>query len=262
MQAVICLDPLYPNLVSEQKIAHIAQAGFGYVEFWSWRDKNIPAILEACQQHQVKIVNFSGHRVGSLVAAETHQLLLNDFADALQTAQQAHCSTLMLLTNALNADGSVVDSFDSLPTSKKYENTVIGLQKILAAAPQNIHLVLEPLNTKIDHPGYYLTDMSTASSLIQTVGDPRLKVLCDLYHFGVMGDNLEEVITQYLPDIGHFHIADFPGRHEPGTGSVNWVALLRLIKQGGYTGYVGFEYFPQQDSTESLQAIQKVWNAI
>jgi hydroxypyruvate isomerase len=262
MKPVICLDPLYPNLAPEEKIARIANAGFEYVEFWGWRDKNIPAILQACQQHRVKIVNFSGHRAGSLIAEESHDLLLQDLADAVMTAQQLHCSTLMLLTDALNEDGSVSESFDQIPARKKYENTVTGLQKVLAATPDDINLVLEPLNTKIDHPGYYLTDMETASSLVQTVGDSRLKVLCDLYHLGVMGSDLEHTISNFLPDIGHFHIADFPGRHEPGTGSANWTSLLRLIQQNGYTGYVGFEYFPQRDSTESLKAIQQLWNAL
>ena len=73
-----------------------------------------------------------------------------------------------------------------------------------------------------------------------------------------MGSNLEHVITTYLPDIGYFHIADVPGRHEPGTGSVDWAALLRLIQQSSYTGHMGFEYFPLHDFDESLHAIQRL----
>ena len=104
--------------------------------------------------------------------------------------------------------------------------------------------------------------METASSLVRDVGNPRLKILCDLYHLGVMGSDLEHVITTYLADIGYFHIADVPGRHEPGTGSVDWLALLRLIQKNGYEGYVGFEYFPLHDSDESLHAIQRLWQAL
>jgi hydroxypyruvate isomerase len=77
-----------------------------------------------------------------------------------------------------------------------------------------------------------------------------------------MGNNLEDNITTYMSDIGYFHIADVPGRHEPGTGDVDWLALLRLIQQNGYEGYVGFEYFPLHDSDESLQAIQRLWQAL
>jgi hydroxypyruvate isomerase len=77
-----------------------------------------------------------------------------------------------------------------------------------------------------------------------------------------MGNNLEDIITTYMSDIGYFHIADVPGRHEPGTGSVDWAVLLRLIHQSGYTGYVGFEYFPLHDSDESLHAIQRLWQTL
>jgi hydroxypyruvate isomerase len=262
MKPAICLDPLYPELMPEDKIKRIAAAGFQYVEFWGWRDKNVPALLEACQRHHVEVVNFSGHRAGSPVAQETHELFLRDLVDAVKTAQQLHCATLMLLTNALNEDGSVTDSFDQILDTQKYENTVMGLKKALEVTPDEVNFVLEPLNTAIDHPGYYMADMQTASSLVRDVGNQRLKILCDLYHLGVMGSNLEDVIATYLSDIGYFHIADVPGRHEPGTGSVDWLGLLHLIRNSGYTGYVGFEYFPKHDSNESLQAIQRLWQAL
>ena len=262
MKPVICLEPLYPDLTPEQKIEQIANAGFQYIEFWGWRDKNISGLREACQHYQVQVVNFSGHRAGSPIARQTHEILLQDVADAVTTAQRLHCQTLMLLTNALNEDGSVADAFDQIPDAQKYANTVVALKEVLAATPDDIHFVLEPLNTKIDHPGYYLADMRTGSSLVREIGDRRLKILCDLYHLGVMGSDLEQTITNFLPDIGYFHVADFPGRHEPGTGSADWVSLLRLIRQHGYTGYVGFEYFPQNDSEESLQVIQQLWKAL
>lgn len=262
MEPVVCLDPLYPDLKPEEKIGRIAAAGFQYVEFWGWRDKNISTFLEACQRHHVEVVNFSGHRAGSPVATETHGLFLRDLAVTVETARQLHCPTLMLLTNALNEDGSVTDSFVQIPDSQKYENTLIGIKKALEITPGNINFVLEPLNTVIDHPGYYMADMRTASSLVRDVGSPRLSVLCDLYHLGVMGSDLGEIITTYLPEIGYFHIADFPGRHEPGTGAVDWSALLRLIQRRGYTGFVGFEYFPLRDADASLRAIQRLWQSL
>jgi hydroxypyruvate isomerase len=127
--------------------------------------------------------------------------------------------------------------------------------------PDDITLVLEPLNTLVDHPGYYLNDIDTASAIVRAVGSPRLKILCDLYHFIVMGADLKKIVTNHLPEIGHFHIADAPGRHEPGTGSVDWMTMLRLIQDRGYTGCVGFEYFPESDSDASLAAIHKLWEA-
>jgi hydroxypyruvate isomerase len=126
--------------------------------------------------------------------------------------------------------------------------------------PDDITLVLEPLNTLVDHPGYYLADIDTASAIVREVESARLKILCDLYHFGVMGADLKKIVMNHLSEIGHFH-TDVPGRHEPGTGSVDWAAMLRLIQDKGYTGCLGFEYFPKDESDASLEAIRKLWDA-
>lgn len=261
MTPSICLDPLYPSLLTEDKIPRVAAAGFRHVEFWSWRDKDIPAIEAACRKHDVHVVNFSGHRMGSPVADTTHPILFADASDAVATARILSCQRLMLLTNALNPDGSVSDRFEEIPDDIKFKNTVSALNQLLSIIPDDITLVLEPLNTLVDHPGYYLNDIDTASAIVRAVGSPRLKILCDLYHFSVMGADLKKIVTNHLPEIGHFHIADAPGRHEPGTGSVDWMAMLRLIQDRGYTGCVGFEYFPESDSDASLAAIHKLWEA-
>ena len=261
MIPAICLEPLYPELLTEEKIPRIAAAGFRHVEFWSWRDKNIPAIQAACRKHDVQVVNFSGHRTGSPIAEKTHPVLFADVSDAVPTARTLGCQTLMLLTNALNPDGSVAERFEEIPDDIKFRSTVAALKQLISIIPGDIALVLEPLNTLVDHAGYYLADMDVASAIVREVGSPRLKILCDLYHFGVMGADLKKIVTDHLSEIGHFHIADVPGRHEPGTGSVDWAAMLRLIRDRGYTGCVGFEYFPESDSDSSLEAIRNLWEA-
>ena len=262
MKPVICFEMVYSDRKPAQKIAKIADLGFNYVEFWGWRDKSIPDIISACNENKVRVVNFSGHRKGSLVAAETHDLLLADLEEAVSVANQLQCSTLMLLTNELGEGGVVNHTYPDIPQDEQYHNVQGGLEKAAAMIPANINLVLEPLNTLVDHPGYYLADMETAVSLINAVSHPRLKILCDLYHFGVMGHDLSSLITQYVDYIGHIHIADFPGRHEPGTGSADWFALLTLLKEKGYGGYVGFEYSPLNDSEESLKTIRSLWDRI
>lgn len=262
MKPVICFEMLYSDLTPAQKIAKIAECGFNYVEFWGWRDKSIPDILAACDENDVKVINFSGHRKGSLVATETHDLFFADLEEAVAVARQIHCSTLMLLTNELGEGGVVNNSYPNIPQDEQYHNVQIGLEKAVTVVPANITLVLEPLNTLVDHPGYYLADMETAVALIKAVNHPRLKILCDLYHFGVMGVDLSALITRHIDYIGYIHIADFPGRHEPGTGSADWFALLTLLKKKGYDGYVGFEYSPLNDSEESLKSIRSLWDRI
>jgi hydroxypyruvate isomerase len=259
MTPVICLDPLYPGVSTEEKIPLLAAAGFAHIEFWAWRDKNIPAIQAACREYGIRVLNFSGHRTGSPVAETTHQTLFADVLDAVPTARLLGCTRLMLLTNALNSDGSVADRFEDIPVDRKFQNTVAALRELVRITPDDFTLLLEPLNTLVDHPGYYLNDMNTASEIVREVGSPRLKILCDLYHCGVMGADLNKVVTEHLALIGHFHIADVPGRHEPGTGSRDWAAMLRLIQDLGYAEGVGFEFFPQNDADSALRSIRRLW---
>ncbi|HEY5742615.1 MAG TPA: TIM barrel protein [Terrimicrobiaceae bacterium] len=261
MTPVICLDPLYPNLLTEEKIRFVAAEGFTHIEFWGWRDKNVPAIKAACDQHGVRVVNFSGHRQGSPIAETTHQKLFAEVSDAVLTARVLDCQRLMLLTNALNADGSVAEEFPEIPLDLKFQNTVAALKVLGQVIPEDFTLLLEPLNTLVDHPGYYLNNIDSAAKIVREVGSPRLKILCDLYHFAVMGADLKKIVTEHLSEIGHFHIADVPGRHEPGTGTGDWAGILRLLQDLGYTGSVGFEFFPKDNAESALGSTRKLWKA-
>jgi hydroxypyruvate isomerase len=183
-----------------------------------------------------------------------------DLREAVDVARELRCTTLMVLSNELGEGGEVSDTSEHIPSNEKYVNLLEGLKGALDVAPADIDLVLEPLNTKVDHPGYFLQDMATAASLIRTVNNPRLKILADLYHLGVMGEDLRLIIDDYTDLIGYVHVADFPGRHEPGTGSADWANLLIRIKERGYNGSVGFEYSPIEDSERSLRAIRALWD--
>src|SRR4030042_2013735 len=104
--------------------------------------------------------------------------------------------------------------------------------------------------------------MRTGIALIKDVHHPRLKTLFEFFHLGVMGGDNENPLMEHVEEIGHIHIADFPGRHEPGTGTADWVAILKFLKDYKYKGYVGFEYYPLRDSDESLHTIRALWDSV
>lgn len=262
MNPVICFEMLYPGLEPEEKIAAVAAAGFSSVEFWGWRDKDLEALRSACDKHGVKVANFSGQRRGSLIARDTHHLLSSELRDAVAAARLLSCSTLMLLSNELGEEGKVMETYPDLSPQAKRANLKAGLEKARQEAPQEILLVIEPLNTRIDHPGYFLSDMAASVSLIREINHPGIKLLCDFYHLGVMGEDLEAVIDHYTPEIGYVHVADFPGRHEPGSGGADYKGLLRRLSERGYRGCVGFEYEPLADSEASLAAVRSLWDSL
>jgi|LSQX01.1.fsa_nt_gb hydroxypyruvate isomerase len=262
MKPVICLEMLYPELTIPQKIREISQAGFPYLEFWDWKDKDIPLISSLSQRYNIRVVNFSGQRQGSLISSKTHHKVFSDLEEAIRVAKVLNCPYLMLLTDQLGEGGIVENSYPELTLQEKYHNTITSLKKAIDISPAYITLLVEILNTKVDHPGYYLDDIDTGIKIIREVNHSRLKILADLYHLAVMGFDLKEIIEKYLPDIGYFHIADLPGRHEPGTGIVDWCSILLLLKEKQFNGFVGFEYSPALDSYESLIKIKQLWNAV
>ncbi|HOV38193.1 MAG TPA: TIM barrel protein [Spirochaetales bacterium] len=259
IKPVICFEMLYPALPPEEKIKKIADAGFEYVEFWSWRDKDIKSIQSVCQEYGIRVANFSGQRAGDLVNRHTHGILIKDLKESLKTAKIMGTHILMILTNELGEGGQVLNSYPNLSEEEKKAAVIDGLKKVSEVIPDEVHIVLEPLNTVTDHRGYYLHNLSLASEILHTVGNSHIKILCDFYHQGMMGDDPEELIKNFINDIGYIHIADYPGRHEPGTGRGDWKRVLSQLKQSNYDGYIGFEYEPLRDSDESLKAIKELW---
>lgn len=262
MKAAICMEMLFPGRSPPEKVRLIAEAGFRAVEFWGWRDKDLPALAQVCRSLGVEVANFSGHRVGSPVAEAVHEAFLADLRDAVAAARLLDCRRLMVLSNELGEGGRVVDTFPGISAERQYENLVAAVRKALEELPAEFTLLLEPLNTRIDHAGCFLSDMPTAVRAVREVGDPRFKVLCDLYHLGVMGVDLSRMVQTYIRDIGYFHVADYPGRHEPGTARSDWPGLLARIRDLGYQGCVGFEYAPTGDSAASLQRIRGLWEGL
>jgi hydroxypyruvate isomerase len=118
-------------------------------------------------------------------------------------------------------------------------------------APHGISLLIEPINTR-DMPGYFLNFQQQAHDIAAEVGEANLKVQMDFYHCQIMEGDLMRSIERLMPWIGHIQIADNPGRHEPGTGEVNFPRLLAHVDALGYQGHVGCEYLPATDTTTGL----------
>jgi hydroxypyruvate isomerase len=116
-----------------------------------------------------------------------------------------------------------------------------------------VTLLLEPLNTRYDHPGYFLTSSNAGAEICRKIGSPRMKLLFDCYHMQIMEGDLVKHIERNLDVIGHFHSAGVPGRHEPYQGETDYPFLLAQIEKLGYQGVFGLEYQPSIDHDESVR---------
>jgi hydroxypyruvate isomerase len=114
-----------------------------------------------------------------------------------------------------------------------------------------IRLLIEPINT-FDIPGFYLNHTQQAIDLIDAVGSDNLFLQYDIYHMQRMEGELAATLQKHLPRIAHVQLADNPGRHEPGTGEINYRFLFAHLDRIGYGGWIGCEYKPKTTTTAGL----------
>jgi hydroxypyruvate isomerase len=117
---------------------------------------------------------------------------------------------------------------------------------------------VEPLHPQENHLDYYLDHVGEAFAIVDEVGSPYVKVLFDIYHVQIMDGNLIATIRQNTARIGHFHVGDVPGRHEPGTGEINYANVFKAIRELGYRDFVAMEYVPAKDVMTTLADVRQL----
>jgi len=251
----ICLEMIYPDLDFAARAVKVRDKGFSAVEFWAWTDKDLDAFQHLIGEG-LRIATFSGQRKGSLINPEDWEQYRREVEGAIPVAKRLACDRLMLLTQELLPGGYGRPAPPHLGRAEQRASVIRGLRALAPMAErEKITLLLEPLNIRVDHPGYFLDSGREGFAIIQEVGSPRVRLLYDIYHLEVMQRNSTDVLLAHLPLVGHIHIADVPGRHEPGTGELDFFKILRAVGEGGYTGAVGFEFSPSAGSDEALDRI-------
>ena len=120
------------------------------------------------------------------------------------------------------------------------------------AEKAGITLIFEPLNTKVNHKGYFLSNCVDGLRLMKEVNHPNLRLLFDLYHEQVERGDVIRTALAAMPYVRVFHVADNPGRNEPGTGEMNYANIYKAIAKAGYEHYITMEYLPLQEQVKSL----------
>ncbi|MGM0874763.1 MAG: TIM barrel protein [Bacillota bacterium] len=128
---------------------------------------------------------------------------------------------------------------------EQHRSIVEGLKACVPFLNESgIMLVIEPLNTLVDHKGYYLDSSKEGFQIVNEVDSPFVKVLYDIYHMQIMEGNIISTINKNINNIGYFHVAGVPGRHEPYIGELFYLNIFKAIKATGFKGYIALEYFP------------------
>ncbi|OGP74772.1 MAG: hydroxypyruvate isomerase [Deltaproteobacteria bacterium RBG_16_49_23] len=142
-------------------------------------------------------------------------------------------------------------------SSEKVRQALVDNLRFAAGAleKEGIRLLIEPLNDQ-DIPGFYLVHIRDTLRLFEEVDRSNLYLQYDIYHMQIMEGNLTKTILSNLARIGHIQVADIPGRHEPGTGEINFTNLFRFVDEAGYDGWIGCEYIPAGKTEDGLKWIK------
>ncbi len=241
MQFSLCIDSIYPEENLEEKLTRIKQAGFKFIEFWDWRDKDFELIINS----GLKVSNFSGNRISSLIL-DNKEKVIQEINTSIDAAKRLKCDRIMLLSDILEGDGSVKNNL--LHSEKKLLHLYDNLRVLVEVAKKrDIMLVIEPLNSLKDHKNYYLDNFLITLELIQSIDSEHLKILYDIYHMQIMDGNIVETLKKYHEFIGYIHIANVPYRCEPWIGELDFKFILKELSKV-YSGFVGFEFFVKEKS--------------
>ena len=244
MRISVCIDAVFGGRPFKDSLKAIRTADVDTFEFWSWWDKDLKAVKAAKDELGLHVATFCTKFV-SLVDPAARGAYIRGLEESIEAARFMGSPTLITQTG--NDNGY----------SREYQrkSMIDGLKACAPLLEQaGITLLVEPLNLKVDHAGYFLSDSTEGFSIIEEVGSPNVKLLYDIYHQQITEGNLIPTITRNLELIGHFHAAGHPGRHELHTGEIHYPAVFQAIRAGGYSGCVGLEYFPQEDPLKGIQA--------
>jgi len=257
-----CIDTLYTELPWERRFAAAGADGFDCVEFWDWRGIDLRATRRHADEAGIWISGFNGDADFSLVDPGHRQSYLDCLKQSLEAAKILNAPSVTIHSNALGEGGVVVNHYDELPDSVKLCAMYETLRRSAELAREyGLTLHLEALNVYTDHAGNYLKYTKTGAEIIRLIGSPHLKLLYDAYHMQLNEGRLCDTLSAYIDCVGHVHIADAPGRHEPGTGEINYANVLGHLRRLGYRDAVGCELFPAQDTATAVAAIMEMKRA-
>ncbi|MCY4086301.1 MAG: TIM barrel protein [Actinomycetia bacterium] len=259
MRLSICAETFFSDLPLPRRAERIAAAGF-LVDFWSWYDKADEDLEALAADPAVEIGAITGGLGGSLVHPDDLERYLDGVRRGLQVARRLGCRELVLEPGEQTSEGRIAHAIAEHPVTR-WVTAYKGLCEIAELAEQHeVVYHLEHLNTKVDHAGTPLPLVEDAVRLVEEVGSPRLKVLLDIYHVQVEEGNIIQVILDFADHIGLVHVADVPGRHEIGTGEINYPQVVKALREIGYEGIVGYEAFPIGDQDAIMARFRELFS--
>lgn len=256
MSSSVVLDILGGTIDSQIETA--ARSGCGSAmllnQYAAWSDADFARATTLCQSSRLSLHGLLGQvdwkkRPVSIVDPAHREGFLGDVRNAIVVARRLGVTQIVVTSGLAAAGQSSEQQYASLSEGVKRAADLVG--------QAGLTLLVEPLNSLVDHPGCFLSSCVEGLKLVREVNHPHARLLFDIYHEQVMRGNLIRTLTEAAPLVGLIHVADNPGRNDPGSGEINFPNVYRAIRKSGYTGRIAMEYRPLGEPVASLSKAVK-----
>ena len=261
----VCIEPFFPDLPYAERLARIRKLGYRHYEFWFLdkrfdgkalldEKKDLEQLAECNARYGLTCTDFvfnhpDGGVLASLIDKRDRAKLLDSLEGTIEQGRK------LGVRSFISGSGNKVPG---LAPGQAVENMVEGLKSCAPVLEKHgATLLLEPWNTRVDHPQNFLDDPRLAVEVLKKVGSPAVKLLYDIYHMQIMAGDVTSFIRENIAHIGHFHAAGVPGRHEPDSCELNYPFILKELDRLDYQGCVGLEYWPTTDHAVSLKRTKR-----
>jgi hydroxypyruvate isomerase len=249
----VMLWTVFTGLPFEQRLERIAEAGYHNVElvgeYDGWTDDEFKRANDKRKELGINFDCTAGLKHGVSVP-DHRQSLLDELRHALPIMEKIDCPNMILLSgNRVPGISRETQHRCCIDTLKAAADLVQG--KSIDGRP--VRLLLETIDPE-ENPQYFLTEISEALEIVQATAHPQVRLLYDLYHQQIAAGNLIENLEKSIPYLDLVHIADVPGRHEPGTGEINYPNIFRKLAELNFTGVAAMEFHPSRDPVSQLRA--------
>jgi hydroxypyruvate isomerase len=242
-----CAEMVFLDEPVEERVRRIAALGF-QAFIWDWTTKDLDALVAT----GARFSSMTGYTAGTLTDDDGARELLRTAELSVAAAEKLGCPRLNLHGTGLDSRGLPVTPVHEV-TGAMWLTAARTLDRVADLGERaGVTFLLENLNTAVDHPGVPFARAADTLALVAAVGRPGLRMNLDLYHAQIGEGNLIELVRRALPWVGEIQVADVPGRCEPGTGEINYLAVAAALRDVGYEGTVGLEAFASGDSRLAL----------
>lgn len=248
----VMLWTVFHHLPFEERLEKVHEAGYRSVElvgeFKKWSPDDYRRVNRQKRALGMTFDATAGLDHGVAVP-EAREAFLADVRNMLPVLDRLECPALIVMSG---------NRVPGLPPGSQRQCAIEGLQRAAEIIEgKNLRVLIENIDPE-ENPHYYLTSAAEGFEIVRAVGHPRVQFLYDIYHEQIAEGNLIEKLEKNFDEVGLVHIADVPGRHEPGTGEIDYGNIFRKLGELGYGHYAAMEYLPTYDAVRSLAASREL----